>query len=70
MGRLDQLKSNRSDGSYSCFLGEDKNETVQKALGFAAEWNKTNYREKYEVLVGQVTEKAEQPIQFNLVKIQ
>lgn len=68
VGRLNKLTSGRTDGSYSCFLSNDKNKAIEKALKYSKQWANNGYP-KYDVLVGEVTEKAEEPVSFKLVKI-
>jgi hypothetical protein len=64
-------KSHRDDGSWSCFLGDTKEEAIEQAMIAVGVWqgelsSKGGFRGPYQVLVGTLDEQAK-PITYSLV---
>jgi hypothetical protein len=56
-------KSHRDDGSWSCFLGESKEEAIEQAMIAVGAWqgeisSHGGFRGPYQVLVGELNEQA------------
>ena len=57
------IRSLRTEGDWSCFLGHTKEEAIKKALGVARRWG------NYEVLVGSLPYQVRPKAEWELVKI-
>jgi hypothetical protein len=63
--------SKRDDGSWACWVGEDRMRVVRTALKWATIWEgKSNCAlGPYQVLVGEITQKAVVPINFEFINV-
>jgi hypothetical protein len=52
----------RSDGSLACWMGEDRDALISKALEMSKQWSAKPGYGPYEVLTGELTEKIK-PVQ-------
>ena len=60
--------SRRSDGDHACFISENKDEAIRKALKVLKQWDNNPLR-GYHILVGQLTHKVDQPVRYDLYPI-
>lgn len=64
------LRSLRQDGDWACFLGNNRDEVIRKALKAASGWSeKNNYYRNYIVLVGKITGQAKRKTEWEFIKI-
>ena len=63
--RCDRFHSRRQHGDYSAFLGENRDEVIQRALRARDEWG----REVYRVLVGVLDSEAREPVRYEVVPL-
>jgi hypothetical protein len=61
----DGFRSRREYGDYSAFLGENRDEVIQRALRAREDWG----REVYRVLVGVLDSEAREPVRFEVVPL-
>jgi len=61
----DGFRSRREYGDYSAFVGEDRDEVIQRALRAREDWG----REVYRVLVGVIDSEAREPVRFEVVPL-
>ena len=61
----DRFRSRREYGDYSAFLGENRDEVIQRALRAREDWG----REVYRVLVGVLDSEAREPVRFEVVPL-
>ena len=59
------LHSRRPHGDYAAFLGENRDEVIQRALRAREDWG----REVYRVLVGVLDSEAREPVRFEVVPL-
>ena len=63
--RCDSFRSRRPHGDYSAFVGEDRDEVIQRALRAREDWG----REVYRVLVGVLDSEAREPVRYEVVPL-
>jgi hypothetical protein len=63
--RCDSFRSRRPHGDYSAFIGENRDEVIQRALRARDDWG----REVYRVLVGVLDSEAREPVRFEVVPL-
>jgi hypothetical protein len=61
----DRFRSRREYGDYSAFVGEDRDEVIQRALRAREDWG----REVYRVLVGVLDSEAREPVRYEVVPL-
>jgi hypothetical protein len=61
----DRFRSRREHGDYAAFVGEDRDEVIQRALRARDEWG----RDVYRVLVGVIDSEAREPVRFEVVPL-
>jgi hypothetical protein len=61
----DGFRSRREYGDYSAFLGENRDEVIQRALRARDDWG----RELYRVLVGVLDSEAREPVRYEVVPL-
>jgi hypothetical protein len=61
----DGYRSRREYGDYSAFVGENRDEVIQRALRAREDWG----RELYRVLVGVLDSEAREPVRFEVVPL-
>jgi hypothetical protein len=61
----DGFRSRREYGDYSAFVGENRDEVIQRALRAREDWG----REVYRVLVGVLDSEAREPVRFEVVPL-
>jgi hypothetical protein len=61
----DRLRSRRPHGDYAAFIGEDRNDVIQRALRAREDWG----REVYRVLVGVLDSEAREPVRYEVVPL-
>ncbi len=61
----DCFRSRREYGDYSAFLGENRDEVIQRALRARDEWG----RDVYRVLVGVLDSEAREPVRYEVVPL-
>jgi hypothetical protein len=66
--RQDDPISNRSDGSWACFVDTDRDEAIKKAIE-ATKRYESRGNGPYDILVGSLTDKVEMPVAYELVKL-
>lgn len=65
----DKLVPESKAGPWSCYMGEDKDLTIKKALESCERSNARPYQfsGQYRVFVGEITHRAVPPVQYELV---
>ena len=63
--RCDSFRSRRPHGDYSAFIGEDRDEVIQRALRAREDWGRDTYR----VLVGVLDSEAREPVRYEVVPL-
>lgn len=63
--RCDAFRSRRPHGDYSAFIGENRDEVIQRALRARDDWG----REVYRVLVGTLDSEAREPVRYEVVPL-
>jgi hypothetical protein len=63
--RCDSFRSRRPHGDYSAFIGENRDEVIQRALRARDDWG----REVYRVLVGVLDSQAREPVRYEVVPL-
>jgi hypothetical protein len=61
----DGFRSRREYGDYSAFVGENRDEVIQRALRAREDWG----RDVYRVLVGVIDSEAREPVRFEVVPL-
>ncbi len=61
----DRFSSRREYGDYSAFVGEDRDEVIQRALRARDDWG----HEVYRVLVGVLDSEAREPVRYEVVPL-
>ena len=61
----DRFHSRRQYGDYSAFLGENRDEVIQRALRARDDWG----HEVYRVLVGILDSEAREPVRYEVVQL-
>ena len=61
----DRFRSRREHGDYAAFVGEDRDEVIQRALRARDDWG----REVYRVLVGVLDSEAREPVRYEVVPL-
>ncbi len=61
----DQFRSRREYGDYSAFLGESRDEVIQRALRAREDWG----HEVYRVLLGVLDSEAREPVRYEVVPL-
>ena len=61
----DGFRSRREYGDYSAFVGENRDEVIQRALRAREDWG----REVYRVLVGVLDSEAREPVRYEVVPL-
>ena len=61
----DGFCSRREYGDYSAFIGENRDEVIQRALRARDDWG----REVYRVLVGVLDSEAREPVRYEVVPL-
>ena len=61
----DGYRSRREYGDYSAFVGEGRDEVIQRALRARDEWG----HEVYRVLVGVLDSEAREPVRYEVVPL-
>ena len=61
----DGFRSRREYGDYSAFVGENRDEVIQRALRAREDWG----RELYRVLVGVLNSQAREPVRYEVVPL-
>jgi hypothetical protein len=61
----DSFRSRRGHGDYAAFLGENRDEVIQRALRAREDWG----REVYRVLVGVLDSEAREPVRYEVVPL-
>jgi hypothetical protein len=61
----DRFRSRREHGDYAAFLGENRDEVIQRALRARDDWG----REVYRVLVGVLDSEAREPVRYEVVPL-
>jgi len=62
-------ESQRADGALSSFVGGNRDKVIEKALSMTAKWSATRPYREYYVAVGQLTQRAVVPVQFELIPL-
>ena len=57
--------SRRPHGDYAAFIGENRDEVIQRALRAREDWG----REVYRVLVGVLDSEAREPVRYEVVPL-
>ena len=61
----DRFHSRRPHGDYAAFVGEDRDDVIQRALRAREDWG----RELYRVLVGVLDAEAREPVRYEVVPL-
>ena len=61
----DGFRSRREYGDYSAFIGENRDEVIQRALRAREDWG----REVYRLLVGILDSEAREPVRYEVVPL-
>ena len=61
----DGFRSRREYGDYSAFVGENRDEVIQRTLRAREDWG----RELYRVLVGVLDSEAREPVRYEVVPL-
>jgi len=61
----DGFRSRREYGDYSAFVGENRDEVIQRALRAREDWG----HEVYRVLVGVLDSEAREPVRYEVVPL-
>jgi hypothetical protein len=61
----DGFRSRREYGDYSAFVGENRDEVIQRALRAREDWG----RDVYRVLVGVLDSEAREPVRYEVVAL-
>ncbi len=61
----DGFRSRREYGDYSAFVGENRDEVIQRALRARDDWG----REVYRILVGVLDSEAREPVRYEVVPL-
>jgi hypothetical protein len=61
----DSFRSRREHGDYSAFLGENRDEVIQRALRAPDDWG----HELHRVLVGVLDSEAREPVRYEVVPL-
>jgi hypothetical protein len=68
--RAGTIESERSNGDWASFVGATKHEAVEAAIQAKNQWEAKPYSvQGYKVLVGKLTEVAQVPVKYELVKL-
>lgn len=59
----------RDDKSHSCFTGNTKKNVIEQAFKAKFRWERNGTYGPYDIVVGEITEKAIIPVSYRLVKM-
>ena len=64
-GSLPSHRSDRPKGDWACFVGENREVVIKRALAARNDWGPNLYR----VLVGELTGEVREPVRYEVVPL-
>lgn len=72
----DSYASNRPFGDWAAFVGQDRQDVIQRAMAARNEWSRNDRYSgsrggrTYRVLVGELTGEAREPVRYEVVPLE